>query len=81
MTEHDKLALLYMINKTQEVLQHVIKLEEKLDNNDASKYFRIESDLHGLIKAFTEESEAKGCEVVWKDNQAIKIVERKNNDN
>ena len=33
MTEHDKLALLNMINKASEALQHVIAAEED-DEND-----------------------------------------------
>jgi len=76
MTEHDKLALLYMINKTSEVSQHVIAAEDKIDNNDTIEYFKIKLGLKELIKEFTEEAEAKECEVVWKDNQAIKIVEK-----
>ena len=81
MTERDKLALLYMINKTSDTLQYVIAAEDKIDNNDTIEYFKIKSGLKRLIKEFTKEAESKGLEVIWKDNKAVKIVEKGDEEN
>lgn len=79
MTEHDKVALLNMINKASEALQHVIAAEEDDDENDllpTIDYFKIKSCWHGIIHALINEAEAKGCKVIWEGYKAIKIVEK-----
>jgi hypothetical protein len=79
MTEHDKLALLNMINKASEALQHVIAAEEDDDENDLLSnidYFKIKSCWHGIIHALINEAEAKGCKVIWEDYKAVKIEEK-----
>lgn len=77
MTEHDKLALLNMINKASEALQHVIAAEE--DKNDllsTRDYFKIKSCWHEIIHALINEAESKGCKVIWENYKAVKIVEK-----
>lgn len=81
MKEHDKLALLNMINKASEALQHVIaaEAEEDDDENDllpTIDYFKIKSCWHGIIHALINEAEANGCKVIWEGYKAIKIVEK-----
>lgn len=83
MTEHDKLALLNMINKASEALQHVIAAEED-DENDllpTIDYFKIKSCWHEIIHALINEAEAKGCKVIWEDYKAVKIVEKEGKEN
>lgn len=78
MTEHDKLALLNMINKASEALQHVIAAEADDDENDllpTIDYFKIKSCWHEIIHALIKETESKGCKVIWEGYKAIKIVE------
>lgn len=79
MTEHDKLALLNMINKASEALQHVIAAEEDDDENDlllTIDYFKIKSCWHSIIHALINAAEAKGCKVIWEGYKAVKIVEK-----
>ena len=76
MTEHEKLALLYIINKTQDTLQYAIAEEDKISDNDAIAYFKIKSCLQGLIQEYIKEVESKGCEVIWEGCKAVKIVEK-----
>jgi hypothetical protein len=79
MTEHDKLALLNMINKASEALQNVIAAEEDDDENDllpTIDYFKIKSCWHGIIHALINEAEARGCKVIWKGYKAVKIIEK-----
>jgi hypothetical protein len=78
MTEHDKLALLNLINSMSEALQHVIAAEEDDDENDllpTIDYFKIKSCWHEIIHALINEAEAKGCKVIWEGYKAVKIVE------
>lgn len=82
MTEHDKLALLNMINKASEALQNVIAAEE--DKNDllpTIDYFKIKSCWHEIIHALINEAEAKGCKVIWEGYWAVKIVEKGDKEN
>lgn len=84
MTEHDKLALLNMINKASEALQHVIAAEEDDDENDllpTIDYFKIKSCWHGIIHALINEAESKGYKVIWEDYKAVKIVEKEGKEN
>lgn len=76
MTENDKLALLNMINKASEALQNVIAAEKEIINANGIKYFKIVSDLHGIIHGLIKTVESKGCKVIWEDYKAIKIVEK-----
>lgn len=79
MTEHDKLALLNMINKASEALQNVIAAEKDDDENDllpTIDYFKIKSCWHGIIHELIKIAESKGCKVIWEDYKAIKIVEK-----
>lgn len=73
MTEHDKLALLNMINSVSKSLQYIIAAEEKDNSIDYSK---LKSCYQEIIHDSIEVAEEKGCEVVWENNQAIKIVEK-----
>jgi len=73
MTEYDKVALLNMINKVSEALQHVIAAEEKDDSIDLSK---LKSCYQGIIHDSIEMAESEGCKVIWEGNQAVKIVEK-----
>lgn len=77
MTEHDKLALLNMINTASDALQNVIAAEE--DENDllpTIDYFKIKSCWHGIIHALINEAEANGCKVIWEGYKAVDIVEK-----
>lgn len=79
MTEHDKLALLNMINKASEALQHVIAAEADDDENDllpTIDYFKIKSCLHGIIHELIKTAESKGCKVIWEGYKAVRIVEK-----
>ena len=76
MTEHDKLALLNMINKTSELMQKIIKSQEEIINANGIKYFKIISDLLGIIHELIKTAESKGCKVIWEDYKAVKIVEK-----
>lgn len=79
MTEHDKLALLNMINKASEALQHVIAAEEDDDENDllpTIDYFKIKSCWHEIIHALIKEAESNECKVIWEGYKAVKIVEK-----
>jgi hypothetical protein len=76
MTEHDKLALLNMINKTSELMLEVIKSQEEIINANGIKYFKIVSDLHGIIHELIKTAEYNNCKVIWKDYKAVKIVEK-----
>lgn len=76
MTEHDKLALLNMINTASDALQNVIAAEKEIINANGTKYFKIVSDLHGIIHELIKIAEAKGCKVIWEDYKAVKIVEK-----
>lgn len=81
MTEHAKLALLSMLNKASEALQHVIAAEEDDDENDllpTIDYFKIKSCWQEIIHALIKEAESKGCKVIWEDYKAVKIVEKEN---
>lgn len=78
MTEHDKLALLNLINSMSESLQYIIAAEEKDDSIDLSK---LKSCYQGIIHDSIEMAESEGCEVVWKGNQAVKIVEKGEKEN
>lgn len=83
MTDHDKLALLNMINAASEALQHVIAAEEDDDENDllpTIDYFKIKSCWHGIIHALINEAEANGCKVIWNGYKAVKIVEKEGKD-
>lgn len=77
MTEHDKVALLNMINKTSELMQELIKSQEKIINSNGVKYFKIKivSDLHGIINELIKTAEYNSCKVIWEGNKAVKIVE------
>lgn len=84
MTEHDKLALLNMINKASEALQHVIAAEEDDDENDlllTIDYFKIKSCWHSIIHALINAAEAKGCKVIWEGYKAVDIVEKEGKEN
>lgn len=84
MTEHDKLALLNMINKASEALQHVIAAEEDDDENDlllTIDYFKIKSCWHSIIHALINAAEAKGCKVIWEGCKAVDIVEKEGKEN
>lgn len=76
MTEHDKLALLNMINKTSELMQDIIKAQEEIINANGTKYFKIVSDLHGIIHELIKTAEYNNCKVIWKDYKAVKIEEK-----
>lgn len=76
MTEHDKLALLSMLNTASDALQNVIAAEKEIINAKDVKYFKIVSDLHGIIHELIKIAEAKGCKVIWEDYKAVKIVEK-----
>lgn len=79
MTEHDKVALLNMINKASEALQHVIAAEKDDDENDllpTIDYFKIKSCWHSIIHALINAAEEKGCKVIWEGKKAVKIVEK-----
>jgi hypothetical protein len=75
MTEHDKLALLSMLNKSSEALQHVIAAEEKY-GKDFMDYSKLKSLWNGIIHEFERTAESNGCKVIWEGNQAVKIVEK-----
>jgi hypothetical protein len=77
MTEHDKVALLSMLNTASDALQHVIAAEE--NENDLLStidYFKIKSCWHEIIHALINEAEARGCKVIWKGYKAVKIIEK-----
>ena len=74
MTEHDKLALLNLINSMSESLQYIIAAEEKDDSIDLSK---LKLCYQGIIHDSIEMAESEGCKVIWKDNKAVKIVEKR----
>jgi hypothetical protein len=76
MTENDKLALLNMINTASDALQNVIAAEKEIINANGTKYFKIVSDLHGIIHELIKTAESKGCKVIWEDYKAVKIVEK-----
>ena len=83
MTEHDKLALLKMLNKTSELMQGIIKSQDEITNSMGVKYFKIKivSDLHGIIHELIKIAESKGCQVIWEGKQAVKIVEKGDKEN
>ena len=74
MTEHDKVALLNMINTASDALQNVIVAEKEIINANGTKYFKIVSDLHGIIHELIKTAESKGCKIIWEDYKAVKIV-------
>lgn len=76
MTEHDKLALLNMINTASDALQNVIAAEKEIINAKDVKYFKIVSDLHGIIHELIKTAEYNNCKVIWEDYKAVKIVEK-----
>jgi hypothetical protein len=76
MTEHDKVALLNMINTASDALQHVIAAEKEIINANGTKYFKIVSDLHGIIHELIKTAELNECKVIWEDYKAVKIVEK-----
>lgn len=76
MTENDKIALLNMINTTSDALQNVIAAETEIINANGVKYFKIVSDLHGIIHELIKTAEYNNCKVIWEDYKAVKIVEK-----
>lgn len=76
MTEHDKLALLNMINKASEALQHVIAVEEDDDELPTIDYFKIKSFWHEIIHELIKIAESNECKVLWEGYKAVKIVEK-----
>lgn len=77
MTEHDKLEILYTINKASESLQYAIAAENEIsDLNDVIEYHKIKSDLHVTIYSLINEVELRGCKVIWEGKKAVKIVEK-----
>jgi hypothetical protein len=75
MSEHDKLALLSMLNTAADALQNVIAAEKEIINANGTKYFKIVTDLHGIIHELIKTAEYNNCKVIWKDYKAVKIVE------
>ena len=75
MAEHDKLALLKMINETSELIQLIIKSHEEITKANGSKYFRIVSDLIKIIHELIKTAEYNNCEVIFEGYKAVKIVE------
>lgn len=76
MTDHDKLALLSMLNTASDALQNVIAAEKEIINSSGVKYFKIVSDLHGIIHELIKIAEYNNCKVIWKDYKAVKIEEK-----
>lgn len=74
MTEHDKLALLNMINSVSEALQYIVAAE-KYDDNFID-YSKLKSCYREIIHDSIKEAESKGCEVIWEGRKAVKIVEK-----
>lgn len=81
MTEHDKLALLNMINTAADALQNVIAAEKEIINANGVKYFKIVSDLHGIIHEVIKIAEANECKVIWEGYKAVKIEEKEGKEN
>lgn len=84
MTEHDKLALLNMINKASEALQHVIAAEEDDDENDllpTIDYFKIKSGWQKIVYELIKIAESRGYKVIWEGYKAVDIVEKEGKEN